>query len=157
MSAMTYLLAVVEPATTAASMAICRPEAIDDAPARRAGAQRRMAAVRLCWLARNGRAGVPARHVAWGGPPGEESLTTAGCGQVIEAQPSVGQIKPPERPRRSRAKQHPGEDVAGIRRPAQDARFIRRRIRNSGGQKAVPPVPTKDGARVADTGLSAEL
>src|SRR5258707_30565 len=48
-----------EPATIAASMAIDRPQAIDDAPARGAGAQRRMAAERLSWLARNGRAGVP--------------------------------------------------------------------------------------------------
>src|SRR5262245_55810388 len=38
-----------EPATIAASMAILRPKAIDDAPVR-AGAQRRMAAVRLSWL-----------------------------------------------------------------------------------------------------------
>src|SRR5260221_10123407 len=42
-------------------MAIDRPQAIDDAPLG-AGAQRRMAAERLSWLARNGRS------------PGEESL-----------------------------------------------------------------------------------
>src|SRR5258708_2190208 len=53
-----------EPATTAASMAIDRPQAIDDAPLG-AGAQRRMAAERLSCLARNGRS------------PGEESLTAA--------------------------------------------------------------------------------
>src|SRR5258708_19729054 len=45
-------------------MAIDRPQAIDDAPLG-AGAQRRMAAARLSWLARNGRS------------PGEESLATA--------------------------------------------------------------------------------
>src|SRR5439155_3101636 len=50
----------------------------------RAGAQRRMAAVRLSWLARNGRS------------PGEESLTAAVAAQAIEAQPSFGQIKPSE-------------------------------------------------------------
>src|SRR5713101_10047740 len=53
-----------EPATIAASMAIDRPQAIDDAPLG-AGAQRRMAAERLSWLARNGRS------------PGEESLAAA--------------------------------------------------------------------------------
>src|SRR5713226_7787228 len=57
-----------EPATIAASMAIVRPQAIDDAPAG-AAAQRRMAAERLSWLARNGRTGVPARPVARGGKP----------------------------------------------------------------------------------------
>ena len=45
-------------------MAIGRPQAIDDAPLG-AGAQRRMAAERLSWLARNGRS------------PGEENLTAA--------------------------------------------------------------------------------
>src|SRR6266481_9520943 len=53
-----------EPATIAASMAIDRPQAIDDAPLG-AGAQRRMAAEGLSWLARNGRS------------PGEESLAAA--------------------------------------------------------------------------------
>src|SRR5258708_5014349 len=43
-----------EPATIAASMAIDRPQAIDDAPLG-AEAQRRMATARLSWLARNGR------------------------------------------------------------------------------------------------------
>src|ERR1700679_1198027 len=44
MLAMSLLLGCFEPATTAASMAICRPEAIDDAPARgpkRSGGWRR--------------------------------------------------------------------------------------------------------------------
>ncbi len=54
MLAMSLLLAVFEPATTAASMAIGRPETIDDAPAPRAGAQRRMTAEGLSCLARNG-------------------------------------------------------------------------------------------------------
>jgi len=49
-----------------------------------AGAQRKMAGVRLSWLARNGRS------------PGEESLTPAIAGQVIEAKPSFGQITPSE-------------------------------------------------------------
>src|SRR6266540_3946744 len=43
-----------------------------------------MGAVRLSWLARNGRS------------PGEESLTAAVAAQAIEAQPSFGQIKPSE-------------------------------------------------------------
>jgi hypothetical protein len=41
MFAILLLLAVFEPATTAASMAINRPATIGDAPARRAEAQRR--------------------------------------------------------------------------------------------------------------------
>src|SRR6516164_10828108 len=73
-----------EPATIAASMAICRPKAIDDAPVFGPKAQRRMAAVRLSCLARNGRS------------PGEESLTAAVAAQAIEAQTSFGQIKPSE-------------------------------------------------------------
>src|SRR5450432_1693204 len=51
--AMSFLLGCFEPATTAASMAIGERKAIDDAPAR-AGAQRRMAAVRVSCRARNG-------------------------------------------------------------------------------------------------------
>src|SRR5258707_3030416 len=63
-----------EPATIATSMAIDRPQAIDDAPLG-AGAQRRMAAERLSWLARNGRSRGPrACGVA---SPGEESLAAA--------------------------------------------------------------------------------
>src|SRR6266478_2690981 len=55
-------------------MAIDRPQAIDDAPLG-AEAQRRMAAARLSWLARNGRSRGPrACGVA---SPGEESLATA--------------------------------------------------------------------------------
>jgi len=50
----------------------------------RAEAQRRMAPVRLSCLARNGRS------------PGEESLTAVVAAQAIEAQPSLGQIKPSE-------------------------------------------------------------
>src|SRR5579885_1541596 len=63
-----------EPATIAASMAIDRPQAIDAAPLG-AGAQRRMAAKGLSWLARNGRSRGPrACGVA---SPGEESLAAA--------------------------------------------------------------------------------
>src|SRR5215467_7759782 len=63
-----------EPATIAASMAIDRPQAIDAAPVG-AGAQRRMAAEGLSWLARNGRRRGPrACGVA---SPGEESLAAA--------------------------------------------------------------------------------
>ena len=55
-------------------MAICRPEAIDDAPAPRAEAQRRMAAARTFLAsARNGRR------------PGEESRAAAVAAQAIEA------------------------------------------------------------------------
>src|SRR6266478_3147863 len=48
----------------------------------RAGAERRMAPVRLCCLARNGRS------------PGEESRSDAVAAQAIEARPPFGEIKP---------------------------------------------------------------
>jgi hypothetical protein len=75
MFAMSLLLAVFEPATTAASMAICRPKAIDDAPVLRAAAERRMAVVRLSCLARNGEA------------QGKKVDPSAVAAQAIEAQP----------------------------------------------------------------------
>src|SRR6266481_3616745 len=89
-----------EPATIAASMAIDRPQAIDDAPLG-AGAQRRMAAEGLSWLARNGRS------------PGEESLATA-----IAARRSRLAVLWPDhaikRPRGSREIALQGEDVADM-------------------------------------------
>jgi len=80
---MSLLLGCFEPATTAASMAICRPEAIDDAPG--FGPERSGGWWRGEFLASRG---MPAR------PAGEESLTDAVASQAIEAQPSFGQIKP---------------------------------------------------------------
>jgi hypothetical protein len=80
---MSLLLGCFEPATTAASMAICRPEAIDDAPG--CGPERSGGWRRGEFLASRG---MPAR------PAGEESLTDAVASQAIEAQPSFGQIKP---------------------------------------------------------------
>jgi hypothetical protein len=80
---MSLLLGCFEPATTAASMAIYRPEAIDDAPGfgpERSGGWRRGE-----FLASRGMPALPA---------GEESLTDAVASQAIEAQPSFGQIKP---------------------------------------------------------------
>jgi hypothetical protein len=82
MLAMSLLLGCFEPATTAASMAICRPEAIDDAPA--CGPEHRGGWRRGEFLASRG----------MGFSPGEESLTDAIASQAIEAQPSFGQIKP---------------------------------------------------------------
>jgi hypothetical protein len=91
MLAMSLLLSCFEPATTAASMAIGKPKAIDDAPAGR-GRHRACAmgwpqgrsraedgGGRLSCLARNGRSGVPARPVAWGGHPGEETRAVRRC------------------------------------------------------------------------------
>src|SRR6478735_10158273 len=95
-------------ATTAASMAIRKPKAIDAAPVW-AAAQRRMAAVRLSCLARNGRS------------PGEESLTAAIAVQAIEAQPAFGQIKPMRGQVLACAEQHFGdvpERLAHTRSPA---------------------------------------
>jgi len=70
-------------ATIAASMAICRPKAIDDAPIfgpERSGGRRR---VRLSWLARG-----------MGEAQGKKVDPSAVAAQAIEAQPSFGQIKP---------------------------------------------------------------
>ena len=72
-----------EPATIAASMAICRPKAIDDAPIFGPKAQRRMAAVRLSWLARG-----------MGEAQGKKVDPSAVAAQAIEAEPCFGQIKP---------------------------------------------------------------
>jgi hypothetical protein len=63
-------------------MAICRPEAIDDA-AFTPAAQRRTAGRRLSCLARNGGAAARGRK-----------LLDAVAAQAIEAQPCFGQIKP---------------------------------------------------------------
>jgi hypothetical protein len=79
---MSLLLAVFEPATTAASMAIDQPEAIDDAPAR--GPEHGGGRRRRNFLASRG----------MGFSPGEESFTDAVAAQAIEAQPPFGQIKP---------------------------------------------------------------
>src|SRR5437773_867935 len=72
--AMSTLLGCNEPATIAASMAICRPKVIAAAPVfgpeRSGGWQRR----ELSWLARNGQS------------PGEESRAAAIAAQAIEAQ-----------------------------------------------------------------------
>jgi hypothetical protein len=72
MLAMSLLLGCFEPATTAASMAIGKPEAIDDAPVgpERSGGWRRWE-----FLASRG----------MGFSPGEESLAAAVAAQAIEA------------------------------------------------------------------------
>src|SRR5579859_2819921 len=112
MLAMSLLLGCFEPATTAASMAIGKPEAIDDAPALRAGAQRRMAAVRLSCLARNGRTGVPTGPAPWGGDPrGRKSIRPPLRPRRSRCQPSFGQIKPWRGPSGPRAEQHSREKI----------------------------------------------
>src|SRR5271163_784917 len=94
MLAMSLLLAGSEPATTAASMAIGRPEAIGDAPAR--GPERSGGWRRGDFLASRGMGepGSPRGKPRGVESPGEESLTGAVAAQAIEAQPSFGQIKP---------------------------------------------------------------
>jgi hypothetical protein len=74
------LLAVFEPATTAASMAIDRPGTIADAPAR--GPERSGGRRSGDFLASRG----------MGFSPGEESLPDGVAAQAIEAQPVSGQI-----------------------------------------------------------------
>jgi len=87
---MSLLLAGFEPATTAASMAIGRPEAIDDAPAR--GPERSGGWRRWDFLASRGMGepGAPSDLSRGVESPGEESLTGAVAAQAIEAQPSFG-------------------------------------------------------------------
>src|SRR5258707_1440760 len=80
MLAMSLLLAVFEPATTAASMAIDQPEAIDDAPAR--GPEHGGGRRRGNFLASRG----------MGFSPGEERFTHAGSAQAIEAQTPLGPV-----------------------------------------------------------------
>src|SRR5216683_4457586 len=94
----------------------------------RAGAERRMAAVRLSCLARNGRS------------PGEESLSDAVAAQAIEAQPSSGQISQREAvgPRRTASS---GEDVADPEGPVQESRPTRRKARSRGVRKGPPSLP----------------
>jgi hypothetical protein len=130
--AMSLLLGCFEPATTAASMAIGKPEAIDDAPGcgpERSGGRRRGE-----FLASRG---MPAS------PAGEESLTDAIAFQAIEAQPSFGQIKPLRgrvvRVSNSILKR---SDMANIERSAQVVRRSRRRKRNPGAQKGRLQRPT---------------
>jgi hypothetical protein len=88
---MSLLLAVLEPATIAASMAICRPEAIDDAPLR--GPERSGGWRRRDFLASRG----------MGEAQGKKVDPSAVAAQAIEAQPPFGQIKAIERPGGSRA------------------------------------------------------
>jgi hypothetical protein len=114
--------------------------------------------VRLSWLARNGRTGVPARLERGVASPGEESLTAAvAARRSRRSRPSA---------RSSHKRGHvvrapdsiPGEDVADIKRPAQEARFIERRKRNPGVQKGGHACSgPRTGTRVADTGLLAKI
>jgi hypothetical protein len=94
---MSLLLAVFEPATTAASMAIDRPRTIDDAPAR--GPERSGGWRRGDFLASRG----------MGFSPGEESRSDGVAAQAIEAQPVFGQIRPSRGQVLACAEQHPRE------------------------------------------------
>jgi hypothetical protein len=98
-------------------MAICRPKAIDDAPAGR-GPRRARA---MGWpqgrsAAEDGGRETPARGgmlsclARNGRRPGEESRSGDVAAQAIEAQPSFGQIKP-KRGRMARAEQHPWKET----------------------------------------------
>src|SRR5208337_2058324 len=136
MLAMSLLLCCFEPATTAASMAIGKPKAIDDAPAGRG----------------------PHRACAMGWPQGR-SEAEDGVGKTFLPREEWAKprgrksIRPPLRLRRSRrsgpsarsshgeavwsARQTApsGEDVADTERPTQDPRPSRRRKGNSRVQK----------------------
>jgi hypothetical protein len=92
---MSLLLSCFEPATTAASMAIDQPEAIDDAPA--CGPEHRGGWRRGEFLASRG----------MGLGPGEESLTDAIASQAIEVPTVLRPDQAMERPCGPRAEQHP--------------------------------------------------
>jgi hypothetical protein len=79
---MSLLLSCYEPATIAASMAVCRPKAIDDAPI--FGPERSGGWRRRDFLASRG----------MGEAQGKKVSPAAIAAQSIEAQPSFGQIKP---------------------------------------------------------------
>src|SRR5258708_34352194 len=82
-----------EPATIAASMAIDRPQAIDDAPA---GPECSGGWRRRDFLGSRGM-GEPGSPRAWearGGEPGGRKAHRRHCGKAIGAQPSGRQIKP---------------------------------------------------------------
>src|SRR6266478_1627692 len=120
-------------------MAIDRPQAIDDAPLG-AEAQRRMAAARLSWLARNGRSRGPrACGVA---SPGEESLAAA-----IAARRSRLAVLWPDhaikRPRGSRRTICQGEDVADIG-PCKRPGFTGEGTETLANRKAVPAIRDQD-------------
>jgi hypothetical protein len=95
---MSLLLGCFEPATTAASMAICGPEAIDDAPG--FGPERSGGWWRREFLASRG---MPAR------PAGEESLTDAVASQAIEVPTVLRPDQAIERPCGPGVEQHPQE------------------------------------------------
>ena len=75
--------------------------------------------------------------------------------QAIEAQPPFGQIKPwrghvdSVRPTASS-----GEDVANIKRAAQEAWLFRRRKEDTGVQKGRHRITETDDVRIADHGVS---
>src|SRR5262245_2814028 len=119
MLAMSLLLCCSSPATIAASMAICGPEAIDDAPPLRAGAQRRMAAVGLSWLARGmGEAQGKKVHRRRCGP-GDRGAAVLWPDQAIGGRVAC-------------AGPTALEDVADIVSPAQEATVVGRKKRNPG-------------------------
>jgi hypothetical protein len=97
MLAMSLLLGCFEPATTAASMAICRPEAIDDAPAR--------------WPERSGgwrRRDFLGFREEWPKARGRKSRRRR-CGSGDRGAAVLRPDQANERPRGPRTQQHPRE------------------------------------------------
>src|SRR5262249_42953335 len=138
-----------EPATIAASMAIDRPQAIADAPLG-AGAQRRMAAEGLSWLARNGpRRGPRACGVA---SPGEESLAAAIAARrsrlaVLWLDHAI------KRPRGSRAPHSRSRRRHGGHGSVQEPGLQGRRNRNPGVQKGGIAIRDHGQRTPPDTGV----
>jgi hypothetical protein len=114
-----------EPATIAVSMAIKRPQEIDDAPVR-AGAQRRMAGQRLSCL-----------REEWAKPRGRKSQRRH-CGKAIEAQPFLWPGRVIDETASSRARRPAGK----VMRPWDHARagVAVREIANLAHAKA-PRIP----------------
>ena len=122
-----------------------RPQAIDAAPLG-AGAQRRMAAGGLSWLARNGRRRGP-RACGVG-----RKSRRRHCGKAIEALPSCGPMRP-SRGRAGRAPDSPSRRRRGRYGSVQEVRLYGRRNRTPGVQRSGPGHPAQATARPTDTGV----
>src|SRR6202790_3651747 len=135
MLAMSFLLAGFEPATTAASMAIGRPEALDDAPARgpeRSGGWRRGTFLpREEWANRGPHGACP---VGWKAQGKKVSPALLRLRRSRRSRPSAksGQGEAVWSACRAASS---GEDVADVEGFAQEVRLSRRRQRSSGVQK----------------------
>ena len=136
-----------------------RPQAIDDAPAcgpePSGGWRRRDPRLRggmLSWLARNGRAGVPAR--LRGGPPGEESLAAAIAARRSRLCRPAARSSHQEAVRVARQTACVGEDVAERARARGRVQWAKEQKRWT--ERRCQLSRTRHDIRITGTGLSTE-